>query len=139
MSYEIVPYVGASNIRIGMSRNSVRDILGKPQKSFKKTNFDTNMTDMYADFFLYYDELDRVEAVEFFGNIPVFFGAFNLMKTSFEILKNYFECVDDNIDIDNLGFTSYHFGISIYAPNWKENLSIRPESILIFAKDYFNN
>lgn len=65
--WEIIPTVSINGLEFGTDRAKVREILGKPKMTFKKTSTSVNTTDAYADYHVYYSADDKLEAIEFFG------------------------------------------------------------------------
>lgn len=45
---------------------------------------------------------------------------------------------DSDIEETDDGLTSYKLGIGIYAPDVDEKPSLTPESVIAFAKDYYD-
>lgn len=67
-NFNIIPTVSVSGIEFGTDRSTVRKLLGKPKKSFRKTISSVNTTDAYPSCYAYYSADNKLEAIEFFGN-----------------------------------------------------------------------
>ena len=64
-NWDIIPTVSIGDLKFGMDRIAVRKSLGKPKKTFSKTDDAVNTTDVYPDYHVYYTKDDKLEAVEF--------------------------------------------------------------------------
>ena len=138
MKYIINKYIGFNNIKFGMTRAELHNVLGEPLDSFRKSPFDQYDIDNYQDCFVYYRAPDEVEAFEFYGDIELEYQGYSLLKNTIGRLFELFQRSDDNLEIDETGFVSYKDGISVYLPAWEENRDEVPESILIFEKGYYD-
>lgn len=69
--FVVLPLVGFNDVKFGMSRKVVRDILGLPIREFRKTKYSKTTTDDYGMFHIFYDKNDAFEAVEFFGEVEI--------------------------------------------------------------------
>lgn len=88
--FDLLPHVGAGEIRLGMSRSEVRRLLGDPVMSYEKVP-GTPLTDRYfADLQAAYDRQDRVEYIELNGPgdvDAVFHGRSLLFLPADEVLE----------------------------------------------------
>ncbi len=62
----VEPNESVNGIRFGTDRKTVREILGRPERIFRKTPDSANTTDAYLPFHVYYSADDRFEAIELF-------------------------------------------------------------------------
>lgn len=70
--WTIVPTKSVNGIKFGTERKVVREKLGMDYTEFKKNKFSVNTLDNYGSFHMFYDEQDRLEAIELFGEEVVF-------------------------------------------------------------------
>lgn len=68
----VTPLVGFNDVRFGMSRNEIRNILGTPIREFKKSKYSKNSTDDFGLYHIFYDVDDKFDAVEFFKEAMIF-------------------------------------------------------------------
>lgn len=139
MKFDIIPYKFVGNIKFNMSREEVRKILGEPSSTFKRNEFSESQSDSYDDycFFVEYDKNDKCNAFEGWEGSKIMYQGKVLMEHSYEELYEDFINIDEHLEVDEEGFTSYKCGISIWAPDKEEEPNKPCESILIFRKDYF--
>ncbi|MBE6068548.1 MAG: hypothetical protein E7211_12770 [Clostridium lundense] len=137
MKFEINPYIGAGDILLGMTSEQIQNIIGIVPTKFKKVDTSKMYTDAYEWFHVYYNDKGKCEAIEIFEpSMPVFKGQYLINRPFIEV-KKYFDTIDDSIEINDAGFTSFKYGISIYAP-FAEDEPFEPvESISIFEYGYF--
>ena len=102
---KIIPLKSVNGIEFGISKEQVRKQLGKPQKTFKKTNFSKVDTDDYGKFHIYYDDNYNFKYIEIFNEIDIYFENNKLPKKYSELLK-YFKNIYSDIEEDKSGFIS---------------------------------
>jgi hypothetical protein len=140
MNLEIDPYVGVGPIRFGMTRDEVRRIVGRPVKPFLKGPSSVIPTDAFDDVGLhvYYKEGDLCEAVEMFLAADPTFKGQRLIERPFDQLLAWLQTMDDHLDQDDTGLTSYKLGIGLYAPSCEERPSDSVEAVIAFEKGYYD-
>jgi len=135
--YKIHSYQGFNDIKFGFTSAEVERCMGvKPSDKFKKHANDKFETDMYQDFFVYYDDVGRCEAVEFFDNAELMFGDISFFDKMNDELEAIFKVLDGELMIDSDGFTSHKFGIGVYVP-YKEDKDATVEAVIIFKQKYY--
>ena len=138
MEFKINPYVGAGTVLLGMTSEQIQNEMGVLPRKFKKIKDDEMYTDAFDGFFVYYKENGKCEAVEFFKPSDPIFQEQHLINIPFIEVKNYFDTIDDSIEMNDAGFTSLKYGIGIYAP-YAEDEPFEPvESVIIFEHGYYN-
>ena len=134
--YVINSYKGFNDIEFGLSSQEIEKRLKmKPRKLLKQIN-DEYETDAYDDFYVYYDEAGKCEAVEFNSDSKLIFDQTNIFEKNYQDIENFIGSIDSNLEIDEVGFTSYKFGIGVYAP-YKSELNSKIESVIIFKRGYY--
>lgn len=138
MNLDIVPYVGIGPILFGMTCDEIQKVMGVRPEKFKKSKNDDYYTDQYETFFVYYKKPGICNAVEFYGKGDVkFFGEKLLGRQYIEVLS-FLRSLDDSIEEEEDGATSYRYGIGIYAPFAQESPFEEVESVIVFEKGYFD-
>ncbi len=137
MEFIINPYVGAGKILLGMSSQEIQDILSFKPERFKKSEDDDCDTDAFEWCHVYYKKPGVCEAIEFFEPAKVIFMGQNLIGRPFIDLKKLFGELDESIELDESGLTSYKYGIGIYAPSAKNKPSDPVEGAIVFEKGYY--
>ena len=125
--YTVFPLIGFDDVKFGMSRSEVRNILGSPEKEFKKSKFSKNTTDDFGDFHTFYNADDQFEAVEFFKEAEIQDNKGNIFPKSI----NDVECLPYKFINDGDSYINEEYSIGIFAP---DNFV---ESILFGIKDYY--
>ena len=124
------PLIGVDSIKFGMLRLDLRNILGD-FKEFKKSEFSKNTTDDFSFCHVYYDDNDKVEAVEIFSgtNIKVYEERIlpNTSEEAYKIIK----LLDKETEIDGDYYTSVKLSIGITC----ENGSV--ESVVFGKENYY--
>ncbi|OGU24485.1 MAG: ABC transporter ATP-binding protein [Hydrogenophilales bacterium RIFOXYD1_FULL_62_11] len=140
MNAEIKPLQGFEKLKFGTQIDLVRESLGVAYKTFKRTSSAEMPCDFFESLgiFTYYKTTGVLEAIEFVSPARPFYGGVSLLEAGVdEIIKTLMEH-DSDIEETNDGLTSYKLGIGIYAPDADENPNLPPESVIAFAKDYYD-
>ena len=127
--WKIIPTVSVNGIAFGESRDVVREIIGHAFQEFKKTPIAKNTTDAYADYHVYYDDQNRFEAIEFFGDVKVYVGRCVVFPGKIGKAQKIFA---DLVD-DGYGYTSQDASVGITLAD--DNVTI--DGILFGCKDYY--
>ena len=135
----IKPYKGAGQVNFGMTRDEVAFTLRETPESFKKSEEDLFETDAFSSCFVYYKEPGICEAIEFIEPAKIKFIDVSLFEIPYREIEAYFLKQDKDIEIDESGFTSYKFGVGIYAPLAYDSPDDRIESVIIFEKGYYKS
>ncbi|TBR61729.1 hypothetical protein B4U84_13415 [Westiellopsis prolifica IICB1] len=87
---------------------------------------------------IYYKKPGICEAIEIFEPAEPVFMEINLLQVKFSELKQWFQKIDDEVEIDDTGLTSYKFGISLYAPSASEYPEEAVEAVIVFDNGYYD-
>lgn len=127
MKFDVVPMESVNEVRFGMKRKDVRDLLGNARE-FIKFEGNTTTTDDFGFCHVFYDREDKCEAIEIFEESEVFINGNLVFPTDFATAKSIVKSLDE----DDEGLISFEDSIGIYAPDGKM------ESILIGKKGYYD-
>ena len=136
MRFDVIPTVRVNEAEFGMSRAEVRALMGQPKSEFRKSIYSVNTTDEYDSCHVYYDEGDRLEAIEIFDG-EVYVGdtlVFPIdLATAHELIAGS--------EIDAAGLVSIAQSIGVYAPGALDETVPNPEvEAIMFAKrGYFDD
>lgn len=133
----INPYKGFNDIEFGLSPREIEKKLKKRPRKVLKQNYDKYETDAYDDLYIYYDEEGKCEAVEFNCGAKLIFNKAKIFEKSYQDIESFIGNMDPDIEIDEVGFTSYKFGIGVYAP-YKSEINSKVESVIIFKRGYYD-
>lgn len=136
MNYEIKTYKGVGDVKFGMSRHKVHDLLGSNYEEIVRTK-GGNPIDEYEELglFVYYDKDGKCGAVELFSPCnPIFEGKELLNSSSSDVIE-FLKKYDPKIKINKDGFISGKLGIGGYCPRIDDNSKF--ESIICFVKNYY--
>ncbi|MCR6514512.1 hypothetical protein M4I33_06425 [Clostridium sp. LY3-2] len=136
MKFIIEPFKGAKPILFNMTSKEIEAIVSIKPFKFVKTDEDSVITDDFEKFHIYYDDEYICQGIEIFEeDNSVYFQDKDLFNMTFKEIEKLFKNSDNEIEYDE-GITSKKFGISIYAPDYKEEPNSKVEAIFIFSKDY---
>jgi hypothetical protein len=149
MNYTIHPYEGMGPLRLGMTRQEIRAILGEPESTFLKTPSSIYLTDFYTKLGLQiaYKEPEICNAIHTTdGEVKPIFQGHSIADEPFSNLRDWFQEIDSNSQLDASGITSYKYGIGLYAPKhtWQpeegldENTDI-VEGVIVFERGYYDD
>ena len=83
------PYEGVGNIKIGMTKDDISNVLNITPKTFMKS--EDEFVDDFKMMHVYYNDQHKSIAFEIFPEIEVKFKGINLTKNKIEIVKKAFE------------------------------------------------
>ncbi len=126
-SMNLTPYISVGAIKFGESREEVRKNLGA-YKEYKKNKFSTNTLDDFGFCQVFYDALNKVEAVEMYRNVELLYDNVNLFDLDKSQLVNKLQ--NHDIDEDEYGMTIPSLGLSV---SLIDNV---PDSILAYQRGY---
>jgi len=140
MKYEIDPLKGAGPFQFGMSKGEVRSAAGNRFTSFKRTPLALHACDHFADLgvFANYTADGRLEAVEFASPASPILKGQALIATPLVAVKSFLQKLDPQVEVDLDSLVSRQLGISIYCPVAKDVEQAGCESVLVFAKGYYD-
>ncbi len=127
MTYDIKPFESVGTIEFGATRKETRSKLGE-FKEFKKTRFSKNTTDDFGCFHVFYDESDRVVAIEFFRLAEVSYKEKNLFGLDRTALISLFNDPSESEEPNAIIFDSYGVEIS-----FEDN---EVDSVFVHSKGY---
>lgn len=155
MKYIIESYRSVGDLELSDSKSKIRlkyPIFEEVDKDISEGSNETS--DMYNDFFVYYDENEKIKAIEFFGEVKVLFDNQELLHVPYEIVRNFILEKDPNVILDSSGLTSIKLGLGIYCSDAyaiekgytkedyeEEGFESRPtaESVIVFRKGYYED
>ncbi|MBA3805011.1 MAG: ABC transporter ATP-binding protein [Acidobacteria bacterium] len=139
MLFPIEPYEGVGPIKLGMSINAVREAVGAEVKTFKKSPSSEIPTDAFdlLGVYVYYKPPGICQAVELASPAEPIFQNLPLLGRYFDEVMKWFETMDQGVEVDEFGLTSYKLGIGLYAPPTDDADGKLVESVIIFEKGYY--
>jgi len=139
-NYDIKPFKGIGNIKFGATPTEVRKILGEEFKSFKRSPTAAFPCDYFphVGVFAYYTAAGTLEAIEFASPAVPLLDGVNLLSIGLDAAKSLLRGKGGELEEDAGTLIAKSIGISLYAPNIKENPNTPCESILVFADGYYD-
>lgn len=140
MNLNIQPYVGVGPLRFGMSVHQVRETLNLKPKPFLKSSDSLMSSDSFDEIGLqvHYKMPGICDAVEMgLAADPIFRGR-RFIERPFSQILSWFRTIDPLIEVDDLGLTSFEFGIGLYVPKIGEAPDAPIEGVIVFEKGYYN-
>ncbi len=123
-----VPLKGAANIKFGMRREKVREILGEAVE-FKKSPFSKTTTDDFGYCHVFYDANDECEAIEIFDGSEVVVNDTVIFPSDIEHAKK----ILGELLLEYGSYINKYNSVGIYAPYGKM------ESILFGRPGYYES
>jgi hypothetical protein len=140
MNFPITSFEGVGPFKLGMTAEEIRRAVNSPVSSFKKSPQSEMLTDAFdlLGIHVFYKKPGICEAVELFSpSIPTF-RDYRLIGQPFSRIASFFKQQDEQVELESAGLTSHKFGIAIYAPSAQKVPDDPIESVLIFAKHYYD-
>jgi hypothetical protein len=130
--FEITPYQSVGEISFDMPREAVRKLFGQ-FKEFKKNKFSKNTVDDFGYFHVYYDQDNKITAVEFFPGIQLEYKEKNLFAMDYREFVQFIKSNSFTLREIDSGIIINDIGISLYVPGKTEI-----ESILVYRRGYYD-
>jgi hypothetical protein len=113
----IHPHKGVDSIAFGMSRFEVARVVGDVPHRARRNNFDVSEYDFFEKLgvIVYYDEEDKVDAVEFTRDARVAYDGYELFAHPAHEARAWARVRDTALRVND-GFVSSALGLSMYAP-----------------------
>ena len=138
INYSIIPLTQAGLLRFGMSQAEVRQLLGEPFQSVKKTPFDSLPTDDYRQYSLHvhYGDGFRVNGISFWPGANVSLYEHAIIKQPLSQVLKWLIPLDPSlkVDLENEQIFSALLGLSIFAPDADDDPDAKIESVYVFKK-----
>lgn len=133
--YDIIPFVSIGDILFTDDRATIRaKIGGKSKDGIYEIGNITELYDYFVDNDIkaLYDKEERLGALEFYSGHLSFLNK-DLFSLSYEDVQSFFLDIDQELEIIDMGFTSYKYGIGV---GYEEETQ-PPISIIIFKSGYY--
>lgn len=143
MKFIIKPFVSAGNLKFGTHREIINTGLNVEFKSlFEKTLDGVEFViDYYYDHSLmlgYFCSSFMLRYVILCDPCEAIFEGTDLLAMNYSECLRFMRTFDENIEEEKyVGFTSYKYGIAIYAENATENPLCDIEAVTVGEKGYF--
>jgi hypothetical protein len=140
MDLVINPYIGIGDIKLGMSQSQIRNIVNSDFKSFTRNEYSEMPEDYFSNLgiLIEYKEPGMCESIQLVEPLNPIWRGKQLLNTPFSELDRWFLEIDPDRELNDSGFTSYKYGIGVYAPNYEEEPDWLPESIIVFTRGYYD-
>jgi len=139
MNLVIRPHEGIGPIDFGMSRDEVRRLFDGEDPRSKQSD-----SSVASDLFpvngvlVHYGDDETVEAIEVgMRGEPTLFDA-RLLNRPMEDLVTWMRTIDPRLEVDDVGFTSFRFGIGAFAPQASKVRDAIIEGIIVFKPGYYD-
>lgn len=134
--YEIKPYIGVGDIEFGMNGEKVCSIMGNEYRRIDN-QYTPGFRLCFPQMHIFFDDNNCCNAIE--GNIlsGFYYKDIQIAGKPFKIIKKIFEEFDNNMDINQDGFTSYKLGIGVYVPTLKKSKNELIQGVIVFKEGYF--
>lgn len=130
-----IPYTGTDQIKFGMTRKEIRQILNLDFSSFRRNEFAENTTDFFPslELFVEYDKNDICEALEFTKEGNLIWKGIDLCKSHFSQLTAKLDLVSSDIEEEESTKTYHDLGITISVGKEEDEI----ETVMVFSKNYW--
>lgn len=147
MKLEIIPYIGAGPISLGMTREEIRNVVDGEYEAFDPDEVVAEFTgqNFYYDYFaqyglkIEYDEKNKkMMAMNIFPpSQPELFGE-ELLGRPFNVVRDWLRTLDQDLTMDSTGLTSMKLGIGLFVEDLDEGEDAPVDGVFIFAKGYYD-
>lgn len=124
-------YKGAGELEFGMTPDKVHSLIGKPQKTIKKTHGSDPSDYFFTPGISCHYGAKGLEAIEFFSPEPAMFDGTNLLEKTEASAEKWLETKDPEAQIDPPSLISEKLGISFYVEDG------HVETVLVFRRGYY--
>jgi hypothetical protein len=132
---DVMPFEGLGDLRFGMPRDTVRELLGAEYQSFRKTPSSPQLTDSYAGlgFHLYYYTEDRLEFIETFPPCDSTYSGVRLLKGSRQRVLQQLADLGHTALYEDGGYDFKELGLALCTPVRKI------ESVAVYRRGYYDD
>lgn len=140
MQYEIVSYVGAGPIMLGMTREEVRKAINAPVHEFRKTPSDEYPADLFEGPGIEgeYRYPGVYDLVGFSGPISLTYQGESFLSKPYRAVQSWVEAIDPDVSLNGAGLISFQLGVAIYAPAAIKEPDEPVEAVSIFERGYYD-
>jgi hypothetical protein len=137
MDFIIVSYQQAGLIRLGMMQAEVRHVLGedgiesRSDRDFWEAFLNHGVQVLYEDVAPY-----RCRAIMLHPPAQPIFHGRNLCNSSIKDLKDWFQLMDESIQLETFGLMSRKLGLQLSCEDYSLFADQPPTSVMIFEPDY---
>jgi hypothetical protein len=139
-NYEIISYVGVGELRFGMSRQQVHELLGEPNSI---RSYSTSIHESFdaEDIMIHYCLPEETCMVIAMGNLcnPTFQG-YSLMYVPWESVPGWLNSIDNNVEEIDIGLIGKDIGINLCHEELEDNngdIFDVVNTVLAFQKGYW--
>ena len=135
--FVIEPLRGIVGLPLESDRSEVREFFGDGSRPFRRTT-DDNESDYWPHIavFAYYDEAQRLEALEFAPPAEVLLGNENLTDATPSQAANAVLKLDSSAEQTKDGVTSASLGVAIWADGFDDGTPV--QSVLVCGTGYWD-
>jgi hypothetical protein len=138
--FDVRPLIGAGPTNFGDSPAVVRRKFGEEFKSFKRTPKSVFPCDYFPRIgvFAYYTASGELEALEFASPAAPLFEGMNFLNMNLNEAKSFLRQKGGALIEDAVSIVAKSVGIGVFASNAKENQAACCDSVIVFAKGYYD-
>ena len=140
MEFIIHPRQGIGPVRLGMSRQEIRTILGVPPDTFRQNQFADTDTDYFVSIGIMAD-FDAGERCNFITAVSEARPTFQnrpIVGVPHDQCEAWFRQLDPGLEVGDVGLISRKLGISLYTSSVKKCPSGPVECVHVFADGYYD-
>jgi hypothetical protein len=140
MNSVINPYIGIGDIKLGMTRPQIRDTLNSSFESFTRSQYSEMPEDYFPDLgiFIEYKQPGICKSIKVVAPFNPIWRGKQLLASPFSELSQWFLEIDSERELNDTGFTSFKYGIELYAPYYDEEPDCLAECIMLFNRGYYD-
>ncbi|UDQ98815.1 hypothetical protein AAEX28_01695 [Lentisphaerota bacterium WC36G] len=151
-SFEFKPYEGIGELKLGSSRDEIKNILNKYQLNYKEADIRVEHQGHLTicvgyNMFIHFDQNDSVNFIELGMDQNTTEADFDIIFENKRLFKqNHFELYkilkknDEDLVEEATGLTSFKLGIGTWCGlGYFEEPLLHPESIFVFTKGYYDD
>ncbi len=131
----ITPFEGLGDLKFGLSRQAVRDLLGPDVRSYRKNKYEPRDTDSYRrlGLHLYYDADDRLEFIETTPPSDPTFQGVHLRDADLGRVLARLADQGYHATEDDAGYNFKDLGIGLYVPE------SAIEAVSVYRRGYYDD
>ena len=136
MDFRIVPVTGCRELPFGLTRSLVREAVPGHLRTPSRKPSEDYFPD--AGLFTYFDNSDRLIAVEFFEPTQVLLNGRQLLGMPLGQAKGVLAAAGGEVEDDPAGAKCMNIGIGLYVPSARDYPDDPVETVIVFKDGYYD-
>lgn len=131
---KLIKLEGEKEVKLNLMSNEIKEAFSV--KASSKFNKDGGVAEDFGFCHVFYDDLGKSKAIEFFEPSQIIFNGVQLINSNYLKIEEFFKQLDDNLCyLGGAGFCSLKLQLGVFAPSAPNG---NVETVLLGRKGYYD-